>query len=138
MKASRGFEPRLLDSESRVLTVTPRGRRAHNLTIPGLEATLGSAEGATVSVAPEALPFLQRKKAPEAPVSNDSLTTSSALKKNTVSRIPTSLKEVENPPERQKGENGEKGESILKQNIKRFLTFQAFGDFLVDLIIFLH
>ena len=24
-KASRGFEPRLLDSESRVLTVTPRG-----------------------------------------------------------------------------------------------------------------
>ena len=25
-KASRGFEPRSLDSESRVLTVTPRGR----------------------------------------------------------------------------------------------------------------
>ena len=25
-QASRGFEPRLLDSESRVLTVTPRGQ----------------------------------------------------------------------------------------------------------------
>ena len=28
MKASRGFEPRSLDSESRVLTVTPRGQLA--------------------------------------------------------------------------------------------------------------
>ena len=26
LKASRGFEPRSLDSESRVLTVTPRGQ----------------------------------------------------------------------------------------------------------------
>ena len=32
-EASRGFEPRSLDSESRVLTVTPRGRLTH--TQPG-------------------------------------------------------------------------------------------------------
>ena len=45
-KASRGFEPRSLDSESRVLTVTPRGqmlrgtRKHHTLSLRDTHATV--------------------------------------------------------------------------------------------------
>ena len=40
-KASRGFEPRSLDSESRVLTVTPRGQLVSMMELPPNGVTVG-------------------------------------------------------------------------------------------------